>query len=700
VNLLAVLHSIKSAFFLFVALGLTAPALAQTSNSAPVAIEQIATAIQKFYTHERTGFTLGNSTVATSGANVKNLLATLQADGSWPDIDYSSQDRSGWPQIAHANNILLLIVAAHDAPVTERARILAGVHRAFGFWIRHDFKCPNWWFNNIGVPKTFATAAVLMGDELLPAEKDYLLQTMMPRAKIGMTGQNRLWLAGNTLLAGIIANDPDQVQNAATVIWSEIVVTTNEGLQPDDSFHQHGPQQQFGNYGLAFADEIVRWGGFLAGTPFAMPAPKLAIFRSYLLNGLNWVVWRAAMDPGACDRQITPNCQQKKAAGVTSAMSGFARFDTAHADDYLAFVARNRPGATNDLVGDHYFYRSDALFHRLPNLFLSLKMSSKRVVGTEIVNGENKLGYHAGDGMLLAQRTGEEYINIFPLWDWKKLPGVTDAQTPLPKFNHTFVPVDFVGAASDGFHGVAAMNYERDGVSVHKAWFFGNEGVIALGAGITASVAAPVVTGVNTTLLRGPVTGEGLPAGGQGRVATPGFVEHDGLRYTFPIAENVMLATNRVTGNWKTIFNNVSTPEADVTGDIFSLNIDHGVHPADGTYAYEIGLTGEKPGAVILQNTPEIQAVRFGDGVVGIVFEAPGTFSKNGVSLTADQPCAVILGAAAKKLSVAEPTQKLKTLTLIFNGATHFVNLPQNGTAGSTVSVALNGFKKGSLNGD
>src|SRR6185503_21048143 len=173
---------------------------------------------------------------------------------------------------------------------------------------------------------------------------------------------------------------------------------------------------------------------------------------------------------------------------VASAMSRFARFDTAHAADYLAYVARNRPGATNDLVGDNYFYRSDALFHRLPDLFLSLKMSSTRVVGTEIVNGENKLGYHAGDGMLLAQRTGDEYHDIFPLWDWKKLPGVTDAQTPLPKFNHTFVPVDFVGAASDGVHGVAAMNYERDGVTARKAWFFGNEGVVALGAGITASV--------------------------------------------------------------------------------------------------------------------------------------------------------------------------------------------------------------------
>jgi chondroitin AC lyase len=694
------LHSIKSAFNLLFVLGLTASAFARTIPPTPTAIEQVAAAIREFYTHDQAGFAVGDLTVATSGDNIKKLLATLAADGSWPDIDYANQDRSAWPVAQQANRILQLVIAANRAADGERGRILPGVHRAFGFWIRHDFQCPNWWFNDIGVPKTFATAAVLMGNDLLPAEKNYLLQTMMPRAKIGMTGQNRLWLAGNTLLAGIIADNFDQVSNAATVIWSEIVVTTNEGLQPDDSFHQHGPQQQFGNYGLSFADEIVRWSGLLAGTPFAMPAPKLAIFRSYLLNGLNWVVWRGAMDPGACDRQITPNSQRKKGASVASVMSAFARFDTIHADDYLAFVSRNRPGATNDLIGDHYFYCSDALFHRLPNLFLSLKMSSTRVVGTEIVNGENKLGYHAGDGMLLAQRTGDEYINIFPMWDWKKLPGVTAAQTPLPKFNHTFVPVDFVGSASDGIHGVAAMNYKRDGVSAHKAWFFGNEGVIALGAGVNANVSAPVITGVNTTLLHGPVTGEGVPVGGQGRVATPGYVEQDGLRYTFPISENVTLATNPATGNWKGIFNNAGTPKADVSDAIFSLNIDHGLHPTDGTYSYEIGLAGGKAGSAMLQNTAEIQAVRFADGVIGIVFEGPGTFSQNGVSLAADQPCIVILDGAINTLSVAEPTQKLKTLTLIFNGAAHLVNLPEHGAAGSTVSVALNGVKKRSLNGD
>lgn len=666
-----------------------APTASRAADSDLAGVDHVATAIQNFYFHNNTDFSVGNRVIATTNSHVEKYLSTLQPDGSWPDIAYADKNRSAWPAAAHTERMLQLVIAAHSASAAERARILAVVHRAFGFWRLNDFQCPNWWFNQIGIPKTFATVGVLMSDDLLPSEKDYLLKTMMPRAKIAMTGQNRLWLAGNTLLAGIIARDPAVVRTASDAIWSEVRVNTTEGIQPDYSFHQHGPQQQFGNYGLAFADEIVLWCGILNDTPFAMPESKLTIFRNYLFNGLSWVTWRGAMDPGACDRQITPNCQQKKAATVAANMTRFATLDPAHAADYQAAAARNQPDGRNDLIGDHYFYRSDALFHRLPELFLSLKMSSKRVVGTEVVNGENLLGYHTADGMLLAQRSGTEYTNIFPLWDWKKIPGVTTAQTPLPHFDHTAVPVDFVGAASDGVHGVAAMAYVRDHVTAQKAWFFGDEGVVALGAGINSDIAAPIITGVSMAWLQGPVNGDGIPPSGQGRVTTPGFVEHAGIRYTFPISENVMLATNAITGNWKNIFNNPQTPQADVTGNLFLLNIDHGTNPVNQTYAYTIGMAGKNPSSVILQNMPQLQAVQFEDGVIGLVFETPGTFVHNDLSLAADKPCVVILDAKGEKLSAADPTQKLKSLTFVFNGKNYTVSLPTGNAAGSTVSITL-----------
>ena len=43
-------------------------------------------------------------------------------------------------------------------------------------------------------------------------------------------------------------NDEKLATQARDTIASEIYTTTKEGIQPDYSFHQHVPQQQFGNY--------------------------------------------------------------------------------------------------------------------------------------------------------------------------------------------------------------------------------------------------------------------------------------------------------------------------------------------------------------------------------------------------------------------------------------------------------------------
>lgn len=74
----------------------------------------------------------------------------------------------------------------------------------------------------------------------------------MEQSQFGMTGQNKVWLAGNVLIRGLLLNDAELIKEARENICSEIVLGQKEGIQPDWSFHQHGPQQQFGNYGLSF----------------------------------------------------------------------------------------------------------------------------------------------------------------------------------------------------------------------------------------------------------------------------------------------------------------------------------------------------------------------------------------------------------------------------------------------------------------
>ena len=92
-----------------------------------------------------------------------------------------------------------------------------------------------------------------MKEQLNPEEKEAAIE-VMENAKFGMTGQNKVRLAGNVLMRGLLQDDFELVKAARDTIVSEITTGMQEGIKSDWSFHQHGPQQQFGNYGLAFPD--------------------------------------------------------------------------------------------------------------------------------------------------------------------------------------------------------------------------------------------------------------------------------------------------------------------------------------------------------------------------------------------------------------------------------------------------------------
>ncbi|HVU33335.1 MAG TPA: polysaccharide lyase family 8 super-sandwich domain-containing protein [Opitutaceae bacterium] len=623
-------------------------------------------------------------------------VRSLRADGSWSDIDYDSPARSGWPPALHWTRMLAIVAAenlrgAHvDVPAFN-----AAIHRAFAYWIHRDCICRNWWYNQIGIPKLAGTTALLFGNELTPAERHYLLAVMMPRAKIAMTGQNRVWLSGNTVMAGLLEGDEAKVAEAASTIWSEVAVTTEEGIQPDFSFHQHGPQQQFGNYGLSLAVEVCRWGTVLRGTPWAMPAAKLAVYRRFLLEGESWMVWKGWMDVSSCDRQLMPHSQVAKARTVAQVMQNAIAFDPAGVPGYERFVRRNTGAAErNDLVGNQVFWRSDYVIHRRPDWAATLKLSSRRVIGAEMVNTENRLGYHLADGALYLYRRGDEYRDIFPVWDWQKLPGVTCAQLSggPPPYQHVRGEREFVGGVSDGELGCAALDFARDGVTARKAWFFGRDEIVCLGVDITGPADVPVVTTVNQSRVRGPVmmmrSGHDPErfAGGDAVISSLDWVSHDGWYYTFITPTTVHLRTGPQTGNWNRVFRNPETPKADVTEDVFALWIDHGV-PSSGRYAYVITPGQRPPNAQpIVSNTSACQFAVLGPTTTAAVFWKPGEIRPiAGQSIAVNRPC--LLVCESDRIFVSDPTQTLASLSVTVNGKTIDVLLPQGGEAGRTVEV-------------
>jgi chondroitin AC lyase len=634
---------------------------------------------------------------------VAKYIQSLDPEGAWPDIDYADKTRGRWKPAQHLGQIEDMARAYRDPESTYQGNpvLKTAILKALGYWLNHDLICPNWWSNEIQVPQFIANILVLMEKEVPDAMIKRAMDTSLKRAKIGMTGQNKVWLAGCVFARSIIDGNESQMKKACETILSEVCVTTKEGIQPDWSFHQHGPQQQFGNYGKNFGDSITQWGMVFRGTSYALEGERLSIIRHYLLQGPSWIIWQGGFDISACGRQIGKNCQSEKGQEVLGQLGRMTKIDPANAEQYKTIIGINRKDAVNTFTGNKPFWRSDLMVHRRPQWYASVKMSSQRVIGAECINEENVSGLHLADGAMYLYQTGREYENIQPVWDWHRLPGTTCDQsiTDLrPGKERCRLTTSFVGGVSDGRHGVAAFDYRRDGLAARKSWFFLDDTIICLGAGIEAEQSGQVLTSVQQSLLQGAVVTPSGPAKKGALALRPGdWVQHADIGYLILDGDKTTLNVGQQKGSWKSVIGRRS--DAPECGDVFSLWLDHGRSPTNQSYAYAIFPQASPskmaqrvacPGFKILSNTRGLQAVEVAGGVQA-VFYAPGELKlSSGQTITTDTPC--IVGwpqcSAGESLFVAEPTQTKTGLQLKLGGKTISVKLPAGGEAGKTVKVS------------
>lgn len=145
----------------------------------------------------------------------------------------------------------------------SRLNLKKTIRKAMNFWFGAGLKCSNWYYNKIGVPRTLGTAFILFDEYLTPDERKNAV-CVMENSNFGMTGQNKVWLAGNVMMKAVLQNDFELVRQARDTIVSEIIKGGAEGIKNDWSFHQHGPQQQFGNYGLAYIYTMSLFSGIFS----------------------------------------------------------------------------------------------------------------------------------------------------------------------------------------------------------------------------------------------------------------------------------------------------------------------------------------------------------------------------------------------------------------------------------------------------
>jgi len=528
-----------------------------------------------------------------SADSVRELMSSMRPDGSWTDIDYANRSRSAWQVPGHLSRVMELARAFRtrsEQPALQR-KTLEHALRGLDCWLQKDPQNPNWWWNEIGVPRSLARILLLMQDELSKLQRAGGLK-ILRRAKIGMTGQNLVWVAEITAARGLLENDAELVDRAFRRIAQEIRVSSGEGIQADFSFHQHGPCLYSHGYGAGFIVDCARIASLVRGTGMEFPAAKVKLLSHLILDGTAWMVRGGATDFGAEGREITR--QGQSASHVSTAARHMLELSTERNAEFRELARRTdgHPDA-QPLIGNRAFWCSDFMTHHRPAYYASARMHSTRLANTDgPANSEGLLSHHLADGCFVLMQDGSEYDGIFGVWDWQRIPGTTVALKPqLIGSPRRMGSTQFVGAVSDGQYGMAVQDFVRDALSARTSWFFFDDEVVCLGAGIDCDSDHPVVTTINQCLLRGEVV---CQVDGERRTLTPGshrlrnveFIWHDHVAYLPIRPASLGVQHGPVTGSWHAA--NRRYPDRPQSKDLFMAEIEHGTRPQAASYAYAV----------------------------------------------------------------------------------------------------------------
>jgi chondroitin AC lyase len=602
---------------------------------------------------------------------VRGSMESQQADGSWADVNYEDTALTRWQPHTHMYRLLDMARAycRADSPLKGDEKLKSAVFAAFDYWMKKDPRGRNWFHNQIGVPRQMFRVLFVLEPELSPERMAAGIR-ILERAAIRGTGANLVWLAQINAARACLIGDAQLCAKAFNAIAAEIRVSRKEGVQPDMSFHQHGAQLYNGAYGMSFATDSARFARLLHGTRFAFPQEKVDLLSRYILDGQQWMFRGIYMDYSVFGRAITQT--DISASGMLAGCEDMAALDTPDRAKFLAFAralkGEAEPGST--IVGNKHFWRSEYMTHRRAAYNASVRVPSTRVKRTEVVIGENLKGDHLSDGLTFIYRRGDEYVNIFPFWDWRKLPGTTCLQGDRPFAPGGFGKKSFAGGVSDGTYGCAACDFENDGVMAKKAWFYFDREFVCLGAGIACAAEDAVVTSMNQCLLKGEVTARdagGITTMAKGNRAIEGgrWAHHDGVGYVFRGDPAVRLECATRKGTWQNI-SRFHRPD-EVSGEVFCLWIDHGRKPAAKSYEYIVvpGIAAgemdrylEQSPIEVVGNTPEMQAVRHrGLGITQVTFYRPGGLSAGPLSIASDRACLLMVRELGDgvRLAVSNP---------------------------------------------
>jgi chondroitin AC lyase len=645
------------------------------------------------------------------GVLVKRItknMTSLNTDGSWSDINYADAQYDPLKRIKD-------MATAYIRPSNKFYNNI-GLHesivKSLQNWLDKNPKNKNWWYNDIFYPQAIGETVILMRNAKtgLPADLEKALITRMIRRLKTGDGANTSDEALHYLYRACLTKNKATLDSAAKYLFEPIAIADGkEGVQADGSYYQHGKQQAIASYGRVFAGNSVNAAFYLRETAYALPKDQLAILVDYLKNTFLKTVRGSFYDFNVRGRGISR--KDSLSSGMGGMVSKIKLFDPENAAYWDASVKRTsgaEPPSYKIIPTHNQFWKSGYTLHLRPAYTFSVQTASTRTLRTERGNNENILGKFLPDGATNIQRSGSEYANLMPVWEWDKIPGTTSRDYPddngATVLKEWGIPgtTKFVGGVSDGIYGVSCYDLNYDSVQAKKAWFFFDKEVVCLGAGINSSAKENITTTINQAWLRGDVvSSNGAQVNGKSEI----WAVHDSIGYIFPQGGDLEISSKAQTGNWYRI--NHFQSKTELKHKVFKIWLNHGINPRNASYQYVVvpgvdaaGLKKYDRSMIqILKNTEELQAVKhIGLDMLQAIFYNAGTLAANGLSLQVDQPCTVYikdLNGKSPTLYIADPAQGNATIKVLLKlpglskSKSIDCNLPTGAFAGATANFKI-----------
>ena len=681
---------------------------------------------------------------AIDDKTVEGILGRMKADGSFQDIRYDDLSRTaGFPHRRHTDNLVYMAKAykSRKSSFYKSKTLKSKIISSLKYWVDHDFVGDNWHDNQITTPTNLGELMLIMGNEL-PRELVDKAQPIIGRANMNASGArpsgDRIVIAGILAKNLLFLEDKKGFDTVIKIIEGEVKFNTGQrGMQHDYSFHHRVDRVNnttsygYGKYANAFGE----WSYYVANTKYAFSVDKINHLIDYYLDGIyKQMVYGIYTDVSVKNRSIS----QKEASFQPHGVVEIERLlmSTDYRKNELQEIIRLRKGeAKPSLSFSKFFWQTEHFVFQRPNFYTTVRMFSTRNRNMEEpYNGPGITTHHRADGTNYLMLKGDEYHNIWPVYDWQKISGTTIMQKAKLHGGDSIQLeglTDFVGAVTDGLYGAVAFDFKspHDMLEAKKSWFFFDAEYVCLGTDIRSKPDLPVATTINQVLMRGDVTAmqkgevKKLPRDNH-KLEGVKLVYHDRIGYILPSPATIHLSNQTEKGSWADITAQKNVSKEAVSMDVFKLWFDHGKRPDSASYEYIvvpavteqelIETSRNNRGIEIIANTPDVQAVINNKlGISQVIFYKAGEITiSNGLKIRMDSPGMAMLktqGDKIHELTVSDPSRKLTRLIVTLPGRYNnkgndfiampaadqnstmiIVDLPKDVYAGKSVTIRLN----------